>query len=188
MSAIRGPLPVPGRASIDRRPVRGRSLGTLPRASVRRSRTARKFGALSAPPCRARGVLLEERSTRYNEFLRQGLGPSPWTCARALAGENRYASPRSLSIKSAAVPRGSRRSGQSSRGSPASMGGRITPLATSSSNRLRRAARGPDAGGTSSATTRPCAVTEIRSPDSIRRIYRLRLSFSFRIPVSKVQI
>jgi hypothetical protein len=39
------------------------------------------------------------------------------------AGERRYASPRSLSINSAAVPGGSRMSGQSSNGSPASTGG-----------------------------------------------------------------
>ena len=44
-----------------------------------------------------------------------------------------YASPRSLSIRAAAVPAGSLISGQSSSGSPSSRAGRMTPLATNSS-------------------------------------------------------
>jgi hypothetical protein len=76
----------------------------------------------------------------------------------AVAG--RYASPRSLSISSAAVPRGRRMSGQSSNGSPASTGGWRMPAAMSSSHRLRGDVRAPCPGGTSSATTRPWAVTE----------------------------
>lgn len=93
-----------------------------------------------------------------------------------------YASPRSASINSAAVPGGSAISGQSSVGSPASSGGRITPDATSSSKRLAiPVVLVP--GGTSSATTRPCAVIAMRSPASIRLMKRLKLSLSSRIPV-----
>lgn len=65
-----------------------------------------------------------------------------------------YASPRSASISSAAVPTGRRMSGHPSVGSPGSSGGRITPAETSSSKRLG----GPPVfapGGISSATTRP---------------------------------
>jgi len=51
-----------------------------------------------------------------------------------VAAELPYASPRSLSIRAAAVPGGSRISGQSSKGSPSSTAGVITPDATSRSN------------------------------------------------------
>ena len=43
-------------------------------------------------------------------------------------------------------------------------------------------------GGPSSATIRPCAVTEISSPASIRRMYPLRLSFNSRIPARTLEI
>ena len=98
-----------------------------------------------------------------------------------------YASPRSASISSVAVPSGRRISGQSSVGSPASSGGRITPAAMSSSKRL-----GPPfvfaPGGTSSATIRPCAVIAICSPASIRRMKRLKLSLSSRMPVDVTEL
>jgi hypothetical protein len=66
----------------------------------------------------------------------------------------------------------------------ASLKGRTNhAVATSSSNRHRGAVRGADARGTSSATTRPWGH---RDPLAAlgRRMYRLRLSFSCRIPVS----
>ncbi len=97
-----------------------------------------------------------------------------------------YSSPRSLSIKIAAVPCGSRISGQSSSGSPLSRASRIMPAAARPSNCLRPSR--DIAGGTSSATTRPCEVTAMRSPASIRRIYRLRLFFNSRMPVSVILI
>ena len=111
----------------------------------------------------------------WGDVLNRALGElAPWS---------HYPSPRSLSIKSAAVPAGRRRAGQSANGSPASTGSRTTPAATRSSYRVRRPERVALAGGPSSATTRPCAVTAIRSPASIRRTYRLRLSLSSRMPV-----
>jgi hypothetical protein len=59
-------------------------------------------------------------------------GPQGWAKV-----ERPYASSRPLSIRAAAVPGGSRISGQFSSGSPSSTGGAITPDATSRSNWLR---------------------------------------------------
>jgi len=125
----------------------------------------RLFFCCGQPKGRARSTPCTECSPRQ-----PGVGGRAWLLSDPSGVAGRYASPRSLSISSAAVPGGSRMSGQSSNGSPASTGGWRTPAAMSSSHRLPGDVRAPRPGGTSSATTRPCAVTEIRSPASIRRM------------------
>ena len=78
--------------------------------------------------------------------------------SRATARHDRYRSTR----------HGRRISGHSGGSASGSAAGSMIPAAMSSSYRLRRA-RVPVAGGTSSATTRSCAVTAMRLPASIWR-------------------
>ena len=102
-----------------------------------------------------------DRLTKRSSHAREARRPARWTRCTAhqrFPGSKAalwlYASPRSASISSAAVPAGSPMFGHPSVGSPASSGGRITPEATSSSKRLGVLfAVAP--GWTSSATTRP---------------------------------
>jgi hypothetical protein len=68
-------------------------------------------------------------------------------------------SPRSSSINRFAVPRGRRMSGQSSKGSPGSCGGRMTPVATSSSNRRFTSSCGTPWPASSSAMRRSICAT-----------------------------
>ena len=108
--------------------------------SLRERQRGRDPRPWRANRCSGRRIALQQRRdqrTRFDVARRQ---PDLRRRSAPPVGESeprdqpaRYASPRSLSIKAAAVPAGNRMSGQSSSGSPPSSAGRMTPVATKSS-------------------------------------------------------